>query len=64
MFFYRAGIPPFVSARSVLETLAESKQDDKSQVKVKQEGPDVLQLCNILPLEVVNLGKYLFFYDF
>ncbi|KAK3097271.1 hypothetical protein FSP39_008221 [Pinctada imbricata] len=50
---YRAGIPPFVSARSVLEPLLD---DGSTDVKIKREAPDILQLCNILPLEVVNLG--------
>ena len=56
----RHGTPPFVSARSVLEPLAgeEVKVNDdlKVKVKVKSEKPDILQLCNIVALEVVNLG--------
>lgn len=50
---FRAGIPPFVSARSVLEPLTNGVT--KSGVKVKKESPDVLELCHTVPQEVVNL---------
>ena len=50
----RAKIPPFVSALSVLETLKETEEKG-----VKTEEPDLLQLCNILATEVVNLSKSL-----
>ncbi|XP_013389919.1 endonuclease 8-like 1 [Lingula anatina] len=46
---YRLGIPPFEGARSVLEPLTHDS-------KVKKEIPDILELCNILPHEVINLG--------
>ncbi|XP_062600952.1 endonuclease 8-like 1 [Saccostrea cucullata] len=49
---YRAGIPPFVSARSVLEPLS----GEGSENLLKTETPDILQLCHILPQEVINLG--------
>ncbi|CAH1796533.1 unnamed protein product [Owenia fusiformis] len=48
---YRLHIPPFVCARDVLEPL--KLQGD---TKVKSETPDLLAMCNIVPLEVVNLG--------
>ncbi|XP_064609692.1 endonuclease 8-like 1 [Liolophura sinensis] len=52
---YRLGIPPFVSAESVLEKLVTDNPDEEKKVKVKSEGADFLQLCNLVPLEVVNL---------
>ncbi|XP_035668193.1 endonuclease 8-like 1 [Branchiostoma floridae] len=56
---YRLGIPPFVSARSVLEPLAKTEellaQNGRKGVKVKTEQPDLLELCNKLALEVVSL---------
>ncbi|XP_046581058.1 endonuclease 8-like 1 [Haliotis rubra] len=51
---YRAGVPPFKCARSVLEKLSPGQEEKK--VVVKSESPDILQLCNILPLEVINIG--------
>lgn len=48
---FRAKIPPFVSARSVLEPLL------NKDMTVKSEVPDVLELCSILPNEVVQLGN-------
>lgn len=43
---YRAEIPPFTCARTVLE-----------QIKAgTQKSPDLLQLCHDVPMEVVNLG--------
>lgn len=53
---FRAGIPPFVSARSVLEPLTNGVT--KSGVKVKKESPDVLELCHTVPQEVVNLSMF------
>lgn len=50
---FRAGVPPFVSARSVLEPLV--KGETKSGVKVKKDSSDVLELCHTVPQEVVNL---------
>ncbi|VDI02804.1 endonuclease VIII-like 1 [Mytilus galloprovincialis] len=49
---YRAGIPPFQDARSVLEPLL----TETNEVKIKSEKPDILQLCHLLPNEVINLG--------
>merc|ERR1719153_1927518 len=50
---FRANIPPFTEAREVLEPLVEGEV--KSEVKI--EGPDVLQLCNIVATEVLSLDK-------
>ena len=48
---YRCQIPPFTKAREVLETLQDKK--------IKSEIPDILELCNLIPKEVLNLdGKY------
>lgn len=47
---YRAGIPPFQDARSVLEPLVNQER------QVKSENPDVLQLCHLLANQVINLG--------
>ncbi|XP_052796677.1 endonuclease 8-like 1 [Mya arenaria] len=45
---HRVKVPPFVSARSVLEPLT-------VETVVKTEQPDILQLCHILPQEVLQL---------
>ena len=50
---FRCKIPPFSCARTVLENLVTKKED---HIKVKQEIPDILELCHLLPLEVVNLS--------
>jgi len=44
---YRCKIPPFTESRSVLEPLL---------ANVKTEEPDILELCNIVPKEVLSLG--------
>jgi len=46
---FRAGIKPFTLAREVLEPLVEKK--------VKTEGPDIIELCHIVPKEVLKLDK-------
>lgn len=46
---FRAEIPPFRQAREVLEPLSEPT--------VKMEGPDILQLCNLLATEVLSIDK-------
>ncbi|KAJ8248735.1 hypothetical protein GJAV_G00227170 [Gymnothorax javanicus] len=60
---FRLNIPPFVKARSVLEGLEANElfeQDKKSDCKdkkvVKSEEPDLLRMCHMVPLEVVQLG--------
>ena len=44
---YRCKTAPFVQARSVLEPLKD---------QIKTEEPDILELCNIIPKEVLSLG--------
>ncbi|XP_046366820.2 endonuclease 8-like 1 [Haliotis rufescens] len=51
---YRGGVRPFECARSVLEKLAPGQKEKK--VVVKSESPDILQMCNLLPLEVIEIG--------
>jgi len=46
---YRANIPPFTEAFTVLEPLLEDT--------IKSEGPDILELCNIVMKEVLTLDK-------
>eukprot|EP00090_Calanus_glacialis_P009143 TRINITY_DN17510_c0_g1_i2.p1 TRINITY_DN17510_c0_g1~~TRINITY_DN17510_c0_g1_i2.p1 ORF type:complete len:396 (-),score=126.42 TRINITY_DN17510_c0_g1_i2:112-1299(-) len=46
---FRAGIQPFTLAREVIQPLAEGH--------VKSEGPDILELCNIVATEVLSLDK-------
>ncbi|KAL6474258.1 hypothetical protein MHYP_G00178190 [Metynnis hypsauchen] len=66
---YRAKIPPFVKARSVLEGLsakdektkevkeaAAEKCDTAGKRKVKTVCSDILSLCHSVPLEVIDLG--------
>lgn len=49
---FRAGIPPFSCARTVFEKLKEQKVLNGKMKKV----PDILELCNLVPREVVNLA--------
>ncbi|XP_030586784.1 endonuclease 8-like 1 [Archocentrus centrarchus] len=69
---FRSNIPPFVSARAVLEGLEsddscenenplKKETDTKMSVsakkkQMKHEMSDLLRLCHAVPLEVVNLG--------
>ncbi|XP_053258360.1 endonuclease 8-like 1 isoform X1 [Podarcis raffonei] len=57
---YRLKIPPFEKARTVLEDLKPQEQSSgltsRKKVKPKQENPDLLELCHLVPMEVVNLG--------
>ncbi|XP_042198947.1 endonuclease 8-like 1 isoform X2 [Callorhinchus milii] len=58
---FRLKVPPFEKARTVLETLAKKQEPVPSltlskKVKLKMENPDFLELCNTVPLEVVDLG--------
>uniref|UniRef100_A0A670JZB0 Endonuclease 8-like 1 n=1 Tax=Podarcis muralis TaxID=64176 RepID=A0A670JZB0_PODMU len=57
---YRLKIPPFEKARTVLEDLKPQEQSSgltsRKKVKPKQETPDLLELCHLVPMEVVNLG--------
>ncbi|XP_053128829.1 endonuclease 8-like 1 isoform X2 [Hemicordylus capensis] len=57
---FRLKIPPFEKARTVLENLQHREQPSdvtlSKKVKLKRENPDFLELCHILPMEVVNLA--------
>lgn len=44
---YRCKVPPFAQSRSVLEPLLNN---------IKTEEPDILELCHIVPKEVLSLG--------
>lgn len=58
---YRLKVPPFVKARTVLESLGNPEQSDltlSKKLKLKKENPDLLELCHLVPMEVMNLtGK-------
>ncbi|NXM86042.1 NEIL1 Endonuclease, partial [Oenanthe oenanthe] len=58
---YRLKIPPFEKARTVLEALKEQEMRKKDpsltlskKVKLKQENPDLLELCHTVPKEVIT----------
>ncbi|KAJ7311156.1 hypothetical protein JRQ81_006761 [Phrynocephalus forsythii] len=57
---YRLKIPPFEKARTVLEQLQSPEQTSgltlSKKVKLKQENPDLLELCHMVPMEVIKLG--------
>ncbi|XP_030433601.1 endonuclease 8-like 1 isoform X3 [Gopherus evgoodei] len=58
---YRLKIPPFENARTVLEALQHRKQQSpdltlSKKVKLKQENPDLLELCHAVPMEVIHMG--------
>ncbi|XP_069621879.1 endonuclease 8-like 1 [Ranitomeya imitator] len=57
---FRLKIPPFMSARTVLESIKDQSQNAdlslSKKVKIKKENPDLLQLCNLVPMEVIDLG--------
>ncbi|NXR26666.1 NEIL1 Endonuclease, partial [Cinclus mexicanus] len=57
---YRLKIPPFEKARTVLEALQEQEKSKKDpsltlskKVKLRQENPDLLELCHTVPKEVI-----------
>ncbi|NXC89389.1 NEIL1 Endonuclease, partial [Cercotrichas coryphoeus] len=57
---YRLKIPPFEKARTVLDALKEQEMRKKDpyltlskKVKLKQENPDLLELCHTVPKEVI-----------
>ncbi|NXL77882.1 NEIL1 Endonuclease, partial [Leptocoma aspasia] len=63
---YRLKIPPFEKARTVLEALKEQERSKKDpsltlskKVKLKQENPDLLELCHTVPMEVIMAEKQL-----
>uniref|UniRef100_A0A8D2ISU8 Endonuclease 8-like 1 n=1 Tax=Varanus komodoensis TaxID=61221 RepID=A0A8D2ISU8_VARKO len=57
---YRLKIPPFEKARTVLEDLQHRGQTSgmtlSRKVATKRANPDLLELCHMLPKEVVQLG--------
>ncbi|KAE8617455.1 hypothetical protein XENTR_v10009081 [Xenopus tropicalis] len=57
---FRLAIPPFIPARSVLEAVKYQNQNNElslsKKIKIKKENPDILHLCHLVPLEVINLG--------
>ncbi|XP_069812582.1 endonuclease 8-like 1 isoform X2 [Dendropsophus ebraccatus] len=57
---FRSQIPPFMPARSVLESMKNQSQNGdlslSKKVKIKKENPDLLQLCYLVPMEVTKLG--------
>ncbi|XP_050834527.1 endonuclease 8-like 1 isoform X3 [Serinus canaria] len=65
---YRLKIPPFEKARTVLEALKEQEQERRKKdpsltlskkVKLRQENPDLLELCHTVPMEVITAEKQL-----
>ena len=48
---YRLEVPPFAKARDVLESL---EVDQK--LTENGENADIIELCNIIPNEVLSLG--------
>ncbi|XP_060115856.1 endonuclease 8-like 1 [Heteronotia binoei] len=53
---YRSKIPPFEKARTVLENLEQNSAVTLSRkVKLKRENPDLLELCHLVPTEVIRL---------
>jgi hypothetical protein len=67
----RAKVRPFEEARSVFAALPDALDNAKVETKVEGQEvknatinnktePDILDLCNLIPLEVVGLGKVTF----
>ncbi|XP_039933255.1 endonuclease 8-like 1 isoform X2 [Hirundo rustica] len=63
---FRLKIPPFEKARTVLEALKEQEEERRKKdpsltlskkVKLKQENPDLLELCHTVPMEVITAEK-------
>ncbi|XP_078055955.1 endonuclease 8-like 1 [Mustelus asterias] len=59
---FRLKVPPFEKARTVLEPLLHKEMTAEltlsKKLKLKLENPDLLELCHMLPMEVINLdGK-------
>ncbi|NXA99802.1 NEIL1 Endonuclease, partial [Cnemophilus loriae] len=57
---YRLKIPSFEKAQTVLEALKDQEQRKKDpslmlskKVKLRQENPDLLELCHTVPMEVI-----------
>lgn len=58
---YRLKIPPFEKARTVLEALQQCRPSPEltlsQKIKAKLQNPDLLELCHLVPKEVVQLGE-------
>ncbi|XP_012584110.1 PREDICTED: endonuclease 8-like 1 isoform X3 [Condylura cristata] len=57
---FRLRIPPFEKARTVLEALQRHRLNPEltlsQKIRVKLQNPDLLELCHLVPKEVVQLG--------
>ncbi|XP_008061912.1 endonuclease 8-like 1 [Carlito syrichta] len=57
---FRLKIPPFEKARTVLEALQQSRPSLEltlsQKIRAKLQNPDLLELCHLVPKEVVQLG--------
>ncbi|KAG8514517.1 Endonuclease 8-like 1 [Galemys pyrenaicus] len=57
---FRLRIPPFERARTVLEALQQRRLNPEltlsQKIRVKLQNPDLLELCHLVPKEVVQLG--------
>ncbi|XP_007947135.1 endonuclease 8-like 1 [Orycteropus afer afer] len=57
---HRLRIPPFEKARTVLEALQQRRLSPdltlSQKIKAKLQNPDLLELCHLVPKEVVQLG--------
>ncbi|XP_069758817.1 endonuclease 8-like 1 isoform X3 [Narcine bancroftii] len=58
---FRLKVPPFEKARAVLEALVHKERPAElslsKKIKLKLDNPDILELCHLLPMEVINLGR-------
>ncbi|XP_076979858.1 endonuclease 8-like 1 isoform X2 [Tamandua tetradactyla] len=57
---HRLKIPPFEKARTVLEAVQQRRLSPEltlsQKIRVKLQNPDLLELCHLVPKEVVQLG--------
>ncbi|XP_051053497.1 endonuclease 8-like 1 isoform X3 [Phodopus roborovskii] len=57
---FRLKMPPFEKARTVLESLQQCRPNPEltlsQKIKAKLQNPDLLELCHLVPKEVVQLG--------
>ncbi|KAM6149456.1 endonuclease 8-like 1 isoform 1-T1 [Erethizon dorsatum] len=57
---FRLRIPPFEKARTVLEALQHHRLSPEltlsQKIRAKLQNPDLLELCHLVPKEVVQLG--------
>ncbi|XP_042524776.1 endonuclease 8-like 1 isoform X2 [Dipodomys spectabilis] len=57
---HRLKIPPFERARTVLEALKQQRPSPEltlsQKIRARLQNPDLLELCHLLPKEVVRLG--------